>query len=91
MKLLNNGVTVELAAGERAGMMRFTFPESDRACLMTDLQHFLSGNRFRLIWSHVRVEDGATITGFHLVNGWARERYFILPRATRGPSRAIAL
>ena len=75
VKLLNNGVTVELAAGERAGMMRFTFPESDRACLMTDLQHFLSGNRFRLIWSHVRVEDRATITGFHLVNGWARERY----------------
>jgi predicted alpha-1,2-mannosidase len=75
VKLLNNGVTVELAAGERAGMMRFTFPESDRACLMTDLQHFLSGKRFRLIWSHVRVEDRATVTGFHLVNGWARERY----------------
>ena len=75
VKLLNNGVTVELAAGERAGMMRFTFPESDQASIMTDLQHFLSGKRFRLIWSHVRVEDRATVTGFHLVNGWARERY----------------
>ncbi len=75
VKLLNNNVNVELAAGDRAGIMRFTFPESDQASIMTDLQHFLSGNRFKLIWSHVRVEDPATVTGFHLVNGWGKERY----------------
>ena len=75
VKLLNNNVTVELTAGERAGMMRFTFPQSEKASVMTDMQHFLSGKRFKLIWSHVRVEDNATITGFHLVNGWAKERY----------------
>ena len=75
VKLLNNDVTVELTAGERAGIMRFTFPQSDHASIMTDLQHFLSGKRFKLIWSHVLVEDNATITGFHLVNGWAKERY----------------
>jgi predicted alpha-1,2-mannosidase len=75
VKLLNNNVTVELTAAERAGLMRFTFPQSDQAWIMTDLQHFLSGKRFKLIWSHVRVEGPATITGFHLVNGWAKERY----------------
>ena len=75
VKLLNNGVTVELTAGERVGMMRFTFPTTDQACIMTDLQHFLSGKRFHLIWSHVRVEDHSTVTGFHLINGWAKERY----------------
>jgi len=75
VKLLNNNVTVELTAGERVGMMRLTFPQSEQASIMTDLQHFLSGKRFKLIWSHVRVEDNATITGFHLVNGWAKERY----------------
>ena len=75
VKLLNNNVTVELTAGERAGIMRFTFPQSERASIMTDLQHFLSGKRFKLIWSHVRVEDNATVTGFHLINGWAKERY----------------
>jgi predicted alpha-1,2-mannosidase len=75
VKLLNNNVTVELAAGERAGMMRFTFPQSDSASILTDLQHFLSGKRFKLIWSHLRVEDNSTLTGFHLVNGWAKERY----------------
>ena len=75
VKLLNNNVTVELTAAERAGMMRFTFPQSDSASIMTDLQHFLSGKRFHIIWSHVRVEDEATVTGFHLINGWGKERY----------------
>lgn len=75
VKLLNNNVTVELTAGERAGFLRFTFPKSDQAWIMTDLQHFLSGKRFKLIWSHVRVENNSTITGFHLINGWAKERY----------------
>lgn len=75
VKLLDNGINVELTAGERAGMMRFTFPASEQASILTDLQHFLSGNRFKLIWSHVRVEDNATVTGFHLINGWGKERY----------------
>jgi len=75
VKLLNNNVMVELTAGERAGLMRFTFPAAKQATIMTDLQHFLSGNRFQLIWSHVRVEDQATVTGFHLINGWGKERY----------------
>ena len=75
VKLLNSGTTVELTAGERAGIMRFTFPASNEACIMTDLSHFLSGKRWKIIWSHVRVEDGSTVTGFHLVNGWAKERY----------------
>ncbi|HTI97303.1 MAG TPA: GH92 family glycosyl hydrolase [Dongiaceae bacterium] len=75
VKLLDSGVTVELTASQRAGMMRFTFPASDQASIMTDLQHFLSGERFKLIWSHVRVENSTTVTGFHLINGWAKERY----------------
>jgi predicted alpha-1,2-mannosidase len=75
VKLLDSGINVELTAGERAGIMRFTFPASQQASIMTDLQHFLSGNRFKLIWSHLRVEDPATVTGFHLINGWGKERY----------------
>jgi hypothetical protein len=64
--LLNNNVTVELTAAERAGLMRMTFPESDHASILTDLRHFLNGStdapgRFKLIWSHVsrRLGQGA--------------------------------
>lgn len=75
VKLQNSGVTVELTAADRAGMMRFTFPASDQAAILTDLSHVLSGGKWKVVWSHVRVEDPSTVTGFHLVNGWAKERY----------------
>lgn len=75
VKLQKSGATVELAAGERAGILRFTFPASDAASIMTDLNHVINGNRWRVAQARVRIEDNSTITGFHLVNGWAKERY----------------
>jgi predicted alpha-1,2-mannosidase len=69
--LAQSGVTVELTAAERAGMMRFTFPPTDSAFILTDLAHVL---RWDVVWSSVRVEDDSTVTGYHLVNGWAKER-----------------
>src|SRR5437764_11889508 len=75
VKLQKSGVTVELTAGERAGMMRMIFPASDNASILIDLSHVLTGKKWKVVWSHVRVENNSTITGFHLVNGWAKERY----------------
>ena len=72
---LENGVNVELTAADRSGIMRFTFPETDQATIMTDLFHQLHGNRFKMIWSHVRVVDNQTVAGFHMLNGWNKERY----------------
>jgi predicted alpha-1,2-mannosidase len=72
---LGNDVTVELTAGARAGIMRLTFPESTNASVLTDLKHTLQRPPGGVVWSHVRVENNSTVTGFHLVNGWARERY----------------
>ena len=75
VKLQKSGVTTELTAGERAGILRFTFPASNEASILTDLNHIIDGSRWHIAESRVRVEDGSTITGFHLVNGWAKERY----------------
>lgn len=74
VKLQDSGVTVELTAGERAGMLRMTFPEAKDASILTDLNHVLTGAKWKVIWSRVRVEDEQTITGYHLVNGWAKDR-----------------
>jgi predicted alpha-1,2-mannosidase len=71
VRLLDSGVKVELTSADRAGMMRLTFPESDSAYVLTDLTHVL---RWKVIWSNLRVENDSTITGFHLVNGWAKDR-----------------
>ncbi len=75
VKLQKSGVTTELTAGERSGILRFTFPASDAASILTDLNHVINGGRWQIAESRLRIEDGSTVTGFHLVNGWARERY----------------
>ena len=75
VKLQKSGVVAELTAGERAGILRFTFPASDDASILTDLTHVINGGRWRVAQSRLRIEDGSTVTGFHLVNGWAKERY----------------
>ncbi|MGH7938379.1 MAG: GH92 family glycosyl hydrolase, partial [Bryobacteraceae bacterium] len=74
VKLQTSRVTVELTAGDHAGMMRFTFPASEQSSILIDLQHVLSGKKWKVVWSHLRVEDDSTVTGYHLVNGWAKER-----------------
>ncbi len=65
-------VKAELTSSNRAGMMRYTFPETDSAHVILDLSHVL---RFDVVWSNVRVESKTTITGMHQVKGWAKERY----------------
>jgi predicted alpha-1,2-mannosidase len=72
---LANGVTTELAAAEHAGILRFAFPGGGDASILIDLAHLLHGKKFKVVWSHVRVPDASTVTGFHLVNGWGKERY----------------
>ncbi len=72
VKLPEHNVRVELAATERAGILKFTFPKSDSANIMMDLAHVL---QWKVIWSRVRRESKTLITGYHLVNGWAKERY----------------
>ncbi len=72
VRLPEHNVLVELAATERAGILRFTFPKTDSANIMMDLAHVL---QWKVIWSRVRRESKTLITGFHLVNGWAKERY----------------
>ena len=56
VKLFKSGVNVELAAADRAGLFRMTFPESDQASILTDLSHVLSGGAWKVVWSRVRVE-----------------------------------
>ena len=73
LKLLKSGVTAELTTGERSGILKFTFPASDGASILTDLSHVIGS--WNVAESRVRIEDGSTITGFHLINGWAKERY----------------
>jgi len=72
VKLKDNNVRVECASADRSGFLRFTFPKTDSASILVDLSHNL---RWNVIWSNIRVLNDSTICGYHMVNGWAKERY----------------
>src|SRR5574344_1698638 len=69
--LSDYGVKAEMTSGIRSGIFRFTYPQSDSAFVMIDLDHTL---RSTCAWSNVRLLDDHTIIGSKLVNGWSPER-----------------
>lgn len=70
--MLDYGVKAEMTAAKRSGMFRFTYPQTDKAFVLLDLNHTLW---FRCVWSNIRVENDSTITAYKLVKGWGPERH----------------
>lgn len=70
--LTDYGTRAEMTSGTRAGIMRFTYPQTDSAWVLIDLNHTL---RSKCEWANVRLINDSTITGYKLVNGWGPERH----------------
>ena len=67
-------IKVELAAGVRAAMHRYTFPENTNATVILDLKEStLSNERIYEAWA--RVESENAISGFRRSGYWARDQY----------------
>jgi predicted alpha-1,2-mannosidase len=81
-------VNVELTATEHAGMLKFTWPRSDSAFILTDLHHVL---RWNVMWSDIRVENDSTITGSHIVNGWAKNRHLFFAARYSKPFKSFRI
>lgn len=72
VELEDYSVKAEMTSGIRSGIFRFTYPESEKAFIMIDLNHTLWQS---CEWSDVRMENDSTITGYKLVKGWGPERH----------------
>ena len=72
VELTDYGVTAEMTAAARSGILRFTYPESKESFIMVDLDHTL---RWKCEWSTVRLLDDHTIIGSKIVAGWNPDRY----------------
>ena len=67
-------IKVELAAGVRAAMHRYTFPENANATVILDLKEStLSNERIYEAWARVETENA--ISGFRRSGYWARDQY----------------
>ena len=70
-------VTVELTATPRCGMQRYTFPASDNAHIVLDLEHGIGS---QVAQSGLTVENSTTLSGYRLSDGWGGRRaaYFVM-------------
>lgn len=67
-------IKVELAAGVRAAMHRYTFPEGSNAAVILDLKEStLSAEKIYEAWA--KVEGDNAISGFRRSGYWARDQY----------------
>ncbi|MDR2954344.1 MAG: GH92 family glycosyl hydrolase [Prevotella sp.] len=73
--LLDYGVKAEMTSGIRSGILRFTYPKTDSAFVLVDMEHFLARPGAENVWSQLRIENDSTICGSKLVSAWGPERY----------------
>jgi predicted alpha-1,2-mannosidase len=69
-------IKAELTATKRVGFHKYTFPQSDNAHFIIDMNHSIYDYNGKVVWNLIRVENNHTITGFRQTRGWADTRYF---------------
>lgn len=75
--LTRYGINAEVTATNRVGMHRYTFPKSDSAAIVIDLQN--GGCWDRAMETKMEAVNDSTITGYRFSRGWAPDQkvYFV--------------
>ncbi|ADW69225.1 GH92 family glycosyl hydrolase [Granulicella tundricola] len=84
-------VRAELSATERAGIHRYTFPASDEAYLILDLQHaYLDDGKPTVVSSELKRIGPDTFTGGRVTKAWGngRHAYFSM-QLSKAPTRVV--
>ena len=76
VRLQDYNINVELTASERVAYHRYTFPSSDEAHVMLDMNHHIAGRPGSVNHALVQVIDDRTVTGYRLTSTtWAKSRH----------------
>ena len=76
------GILAEMTATSRVSFYRFTYPASDEAALVFDLEH--GGGWDHARDTHIEVVDSCTVQGWRHSRGWARnQKQFFYARASK--------
>lgn len=70
--LTRYGITAEMTATNRVGLSRYTFPASEEAAIVIDLEN--GGCWDRAYSTDIQQVDEKTIKGFRFSSGWARNQ-----------------
>ncbi|MEP6674937.1 MAG: GH92 family glycosyl hydrolase [Ferruginibacter sp.] len=83
VKLDDYKTNVELTATAHVGFHRYTFPVTDSAYVLFDMDHSLDKKRTywvcKVVAAHLKKIDAYTVEGYRVITGWARLRriYFV--------------
>jgi predicted alpha-1,2-mannosidase len=66
------GIKAELTASERVGFHQYTFPASDDAKIIFDLESGIGWDR--PVETYIKQENDTTIVGYRTSTGWARDQ-----------------
>ena len=75
VKLDDYNIDAELTTSEHTGFHQYTFPESDDAHIILDMNHALYNYDGKVLWSQVWVLNDTLVTGYRITSGWARTNY----------------
>ncbi|QLE02456.1 glycoside hydrolase family 92 protein [Galbibacter sp. BG1] len=73
--LLDDKITAELTATERAGFHRYTFKPGEDQKLMIDLTHVLQEKHNKNEINEFKILSDTEISGYKLTKGWAKKQH----------------
>ncbi len=82
-------VKVELTTGDRVGMMRCSFPETDQARLLLNMVQGV--NDEQVIESFVRPDGPQAVAGFRRTRDWARDQYLYFYAEFSRPFKTVTV
>lgn len=68
-------INAEMTTTTHVGFHQYTFPKTDDAHIILDLNHGLYNYDGKVLWSYLRVENDTLVTGYRITRGWARTNY----------------
>jgi len=70
------GVTAEMTATPRVGIHRYTFPQSQDAAVLIDLEHGLDLNKGGATETYLKVVDDNTVIGMRRSTGFVKDHWY---------------
>jgi predicted alpha-1,2-mannosidase len=81
-------VKAELTVTARVGIHRYTFPGTDSAHIILDMNHGIYNYPGKVLWSYVRMVNDTLAVGYRITSGWARTRYIYFAMAFSKPVKS---
>ena len=83
------GIDVELAATERVGLHKYTFPQANDAAIVFNLADALNWDK--TMDAYLTLENDTTISGYRYSKGWANDQKLYFTAEFSKPMKGIEL